>query len=170
MSFLFITFCVPCKAPPSITTPNDTIFQSPFLSLPHTQYPFFPRQLINPGLLWRWRQQAPSKYWQLYINLHDMIFQKTPILYILFNNNTDTCWQIIKLVWHDICWFFLTPLMYMSTIFMMQLKFVIGYIHTTTQKRVLQTNKSEHFIHLTSTFQKNVLWIKVFRQKLCAFC
>jgi len=38
----------------------------------------------------------------------------------------------------------------MSTIFTMQLKFVIGYIYTTTQKSLSQTNKSEHFIHLTS--------------------
>lgn len=52
---------------------------------------------------------------------------------------------------------FLTHLLYMSTIFTTQLKFVIGYIHTTTQKRVSQTNKSEHFIHLTSTFQNIIL-------------
>lgn len=51
----------------------------------------------------------------------------------------------------------LTPLLYMSTIFTMQLKFVIGHIHTTTQNRVSQTTKSEHYIHLTSSFLNIIL-------------
>lgn len=89
MSSLFITFCVPCKDPPASLLPMTRYFSHPSC-LSHTQYPLFPRQLTNPWLLWRWRQQAPSKCWQLHATLHDMIFQKTPILYVLFYNNTGT--------------------------------------------------------------------------------
>lgn len=52
----------------------------------------------------------------------------------------------------------------MSTIYTMQLKFIIGYLHTTIKNKFSHTNESEHFIHMTSTFQ-NVILNKKFKQK-----